>query len=73
MLPVHKLVALAWVDGRTARKRYVDHIDSDRQNNKVENLRWVTRKMNNKQKHAKMKNMHNAYHKGEILKATKGD
>lgn len=41
LFPVHRLVALAFVDG-AAEDLEVDHIDSDRQNNEAENLRWVS-------------------------------
>ena len=37
---VHRLVALAFVDGD--KSLCVDHIDADRQNNHAWNLRWVT-------------------------------
>lgn len=40
--PVHRLVAMAFIpnpDGLTE----IDHIDRNRQNNSIENLRWVTR------------------------------
>lgn len=43
---VHRLVALAYVDGRTAERNEVDHIDGDRHNNRAENLRWVTHQEN---------------------------
>lgn len=62
MLPVHRLVAMAWVDGRTARKNYVDHINSDRKDNSASNLRWVTKKANNKTKHARKAKSANAKH-----------
>ena len=62
MLPVHRLVAMAWVDGRTARKNYVDHINSDRKDNSASNLRWVTKKANNKTKHAHKAKSANAKH-----------
>ena len=62
MLPVHRLVAMAWVKGRTARKNYVDHINSDRTDNNASNLRWVTKKANNKTKHARKAKSANAKH-----------
>lgn len=42
---VHRLVAQAFIDN-PEKYPEIDHIDSDKSNNKVENLRWVTRKMN---------------------------
>ena len=38
---VHRLVALAYIPN-PERKPYIDHIDGRRDNNHVENLRWVT-------------------------------
>lgn len=62
LLPVHRLVAMAWVEGRTAKKNYVDHINSDRKDNSASNLRWVTKKANNKTKHARKAKSANAKH-----------
>lgn len=43
---VHRLVAEAFIP-RVDGKECVDHVDGDRTNNKVENLRWVTYSENN--------------------------
>lgn len=42
---VHKLVAEAFIPNPNNYK-YVDHIDTNRFNNKVENLKWCTNSMN---------------------------
>lgn len=46
-LRVNRLVALAFVNGRTSKKKYVNHNDEDRKNNHADNLSWVTPKENN--------------------------
>ena len=38
---VHSLVAEAFVPGRTARKYWVDHVDTNKLNNRADNLEWV--------------------------------
>lgn len=43
---VHRLVARCFLGKPTKDRRFIDHIDGDRKNNKVENLRWVTRSEN---------------------------
>lgn len=43
---VHRLVALAFVDGRTKEFDEVDHKDTNKENNKWYNLKWTDRKGN---------------------------
>lgn len=43
---VHRLVGLAFVDGRTEERNEIDHIDTNKENNYYKNLRWVTHKEN---------------------------
>ena len=40
---VHRIVATAFHGEQPSGKHIVDHIDTNRRNNRVENLRWVTR------------------------------
>lgn len=43
---VHRLVGLAFVEGRTEDLNELDHIDGNRKNNHYANLRWTNRKGN---------------------------
>jgi hypothetical protein len=43
---VHRLVAIAFIPNPN-NKPFIDHIDCDRSNNNVNNLRWVTSRENN--------------------------
>jgi len=43
LMYIHKLVALAFIEN-PEKKPTIDHINKDRQNNHLENLRWATRK-----------------------------
>jgi len=47
---VHRLVAEAFIE-RVDGKNYVDHINADTRDNRVENLRWVTMAENNRHIH----------------------
>ena len=40
---VHKIVATAFYGEQPSPSHVVDHLDTNRRNNRVENLRWVTR------------------------------
>ena len=41
--PVHRIVATAFSCEAPCKSHVVDHINTNRQNNRPENLRWVTR------------------------------
>lgn len=41
--PVHRIVAYAFLGEPPSQEYVVDHIDTNRQNNRKENLRWLTR------------------------------
>ena len=58
-LTVHRLVAEAFILN-PENKETVDHIDCNRKNNNVENLRWVTAKENNQHSHNLGKQVFNA-------------
>lgn len=42
-VPIHRIVALAFHGEPPTKEHIVDHIDTNRQNNRPTNLRWVTR------------------------------
>ncbi|XHR94281.1 HNH endonuclease signature motif containing protein [Mucilaginibacter sp. UC70_90] len=42
-VPVHRIVATAFLGIAPTPKHVVDHIDTNKRNNRPENLRWVTR------------------------------
>lgn len=46
MFKVHKIVAETFIGEKPGAKYQVDHIDGDKQNNSVHNLRWITQKAN---------------------------
>lgn len=47
---VHRLVAEAFITN-TDNKPFVDHIDHNKSNNSIDNLRWVTMEENNKHRY----------------------
>lgn len=56
---VHRLVAKAFISNMDKARTHIDHIDGDRANNTVLNIRWVTR----------AENMHNPITEARIDKA----
>jgi len=42
-IPVHRVVATAFLGPQPSKDHVVDHIDTNRRNNRPENLRWVTK------------------------------
>ena len=52
---LHRLIAILFVDN-PENKMFVDHIDNNRRNNDVLNLRWVSRKENNQNKSMSRRN-----------------
>jgi hypothetical protein len=47
---VHRLVAEAFITN-SDNKPFVDHIDNNKSNNSIDNLRWVTMEENNKHRY----------------------
>lgn len=41
-VPIHRLVATTFIPNTDSKKIFVNHIDGDKQNNRVSNLEWVT-------------------------------
>ena len=50
-MSVHRLLGNAYIPN-PENKREIDHIDNNRQNNNISNLRWVTRSENQRNKPA---------------------
>ena len=55
---VHRLVALAFIEN-PSKLPLVDHINGDKQNNRVENLRFATKSQNNANKNMQTNNTTN--------------
>ncbi len=46
VISVHRLVAYTWLGGKRNAKYDIDHINSNKRDNSVRNLRWVTKEIN---------------------------
>lgn len=44
--PIHRIVATAFYGDKVSSQYIVDHIDTNKQNNRPENLRWITKEEN---------------------------
>lgn len=51
---VHRIIAQAWIDNPNGFTQ-IDHIDGDKLNNSIENLRWCTYEVNNNNPISKMR------------------
>jgi HNH endonuclease len=58
---VHRIVATAFHGQQPSEKHIVDHIDTNRRNNRAENLRWITRLDNLLQNPITLRRIINAY------------
>lgn len=66
-LKVHRLVALAFIDNPDGKEE-IDHINTIRDDNRLENLSWATRKENNNNPITRSKH---AEHTRKVLQFTK--
>lgn len=44
--PVHRLVAYTWLGGKRNEKYNIDHINSNKRDNSIKNLRWIEVQLN---------------------------
>lgn len=73
---VHRLVLMTFKPIEGMEKLQCDHINSNPKDNRLENLRWVTRKENNSTRHSKImrsRNYKNTSHRGKFIKGIKDD
>lgn len=61
---VHRLVAIAFVEGQTEENNYIDHINCNKQDNRAENLEWVSSKENSRR--AKQNNLYNPPNRKQV-------
>lgn len=45
---IHRLVAFAFLENKDPKKSQINHIDNNRQNNRIDNLEWCTPSYNTK-------------------------
>lgn len=66
---IHRLIAEAFIPN-IENKPFIDHINTDKTDNRIENLRWVTHKenMNNQITTSKMSNSHKGKHLSQETK-----
>lgn len=67
-LNVARLVAHTFVDGYSAERNTVDHLDGNVENNRAENLEWVSQGENNRRIYKDGKAGHRAYSKSGKFK-----
>lgn len=60
ILPIHRLVCIAWHGEPCGNRNVVGHIDGNRTNNCESNLKWITRIENNSDKLARKRKSQNA-------------
>lgn len=61
---VHRLVAIAFVEGQSEENNYVDHINCNKQDNRAVNLEWVSAKENSRR--AKENNLYNPPNRKQV-------
>lgn len=67
---VHRLVAQTFIGDYTKDKLEIDHIDRNKKNNKLDNLRWLSHKENCKRNFEKVLDKRHKYNQG---RDNKGD
>lgn len=62
-LSVARLVGFAFVEGYSDKKNTIDHIDGNKENNKANNLQWVSQSKNNELSYERGRSKNIAYQK----------